>query len=106
MAGSAADVLCHPLRRPILGLTRGEAEYVSCFGSGTIAEEMHACYGSTFAIESCHIKFKDSDLSAQLHRSLFDVARQYRESFEVYGTKKSVEWPLIEHERIARVTRR
>ncbi|MEY3898243.1 MAG: hypothetical protein RLZZ214_3764 [Verrucomicrobiota bacterium] len=83
---------------PILGLTRGEAEYVSCFGSGTIAEEMHACYGSTFAIESCHIKFKDSDLSAQLHRSLFDVARQYRESFEVYGTKKSVEWPLIEHD--------
>ena len=28
---------------PILGLTRGESEYVSCFGSGTIAEEMHAC---------------------------------------------------------------
>ena len=26
------------------------------------------------------------------------MARQYRESFEVYGTKKSVEWPLIEHE--------
>jgi hypothetical protein len=24
------------------------------------------------------------------------VARQYRESFEVYGVKKSVEWPLIE----------
>ena len=41
---------------------------------------------------------KDSDLSAQVVRSLFDVARQYRESFEVYGTKKSVEWPLIEHD--------
>ncbi|MDX1759230.1 MAG: hypothetical protein R3306_06350, partial [Arenibacter algicola] len=36
------------------------------------------------------------DLSAQVYRSLFDVARQYRESFEVYGSKKSVEWPLIE----------
>jgi hypothetical protein len=35
-------------------------------------------------------------LSAQVYRSLFDVARQYRESFEVYGSKKSVEWPLIE----------
>jgi len=52
-------------------------------GLGFGAEEMHACHGSTFAVESCHIKFKDSDLSAQLHRSLFDVARQYRESFEV-----------------------
>ena len=27
---------------------------------------------------------------------LFDTARQYRESFEVYGSKKTVEWPLIE----------
>ena len=25
-------------------------------------------------------------------------ARQYRESFEVYGSKKGVEWPLIEGE--------
>ena len=36
--------------------------------------------------------------SAQVIRSLFDVARQYRESFEVYGTKQSIEWPLIEHD--------
>ena len=83
---------------PVLGLGRHQAEYVSCFGSGTIREEMHACYGSRFAVETCHIKFKDSDLSAQVHRSLFDVARQYRESFEVYGSKKSVEWPLVENE--------
>jgi predicted dehydrogenase len=83
---------------PILGLMGSEAEYVSCFGSGTIAEEMHACYGSTFAVETCHIKMKNSDLSAQVIRSLFDVARQYRESFEVYGTRQSVEWPLIEHD--------
>ncbi|MCA9112459.1 MAG: gfo/Idh/MocA family oxidoreductase, partial [Planctomycetaceae bacterium] len=27
-----------------------------------------------------------------------DTARQYRESFDVYGTKKSFEWTLIEHE--------
>jgi predicted dehydrogenase len=82
---------------PALGLTRAEAEYVSCFGSGTIAGDMHHYYGSPFAVETCHIKFKDSDLSAQVYRSLFDVARQYRESFEVYGTRQSVEWPLIEH---------
>lgn len=82
---------------PVLGLTRGEAEYVSCFGSGTIREELHKHYNSPFAVETTHIKFKDSDLSAQIYRSLFDVARQYRESFEVYGSKKSVEWPLIEH---------
>ena len=81
---------------PVLGLTRAEAEYVSCFGSGTIRKELHNHYGSTFAVESTHIKFRNSDLSALVYRSLFDTARQYRESFEVYGSKKSVEWPLIE----------
>ncbi|MEO6915768.1 MAG: Gfo/Idh/MocA family oxidoreductase [Chitinophagaceae bacterium] len=81
---------------PVLALTRAEAESVSCFGSGTIREELQAHYSSPFAVESTHIKFKNSDLSAHVYRSLFDVARQYRESFEVYGTKKSVEWPLVE----------
>jgi predicted dehydrogenase len=83
---------------PVLGLTRSEAEYVSCFGSGTIREELHQHYNSPYAVETTHIKFKDSDLSAHIYRSLFDVARQYRESFEVYGVKKAVEWPLIEGE--------
>ncbi|MEO0447253.1 MAG: Gfo/Idh/MocA family oxidoreductase, partial [Verrucomicrobiota bacterium] len=30
---------------PVLGLGRNEAEYVSCFPSGTIREGMHDCYG-------------------------------------------------------------
>ena len=81
---------------PVLALTKAEAEYVSCFGSGTIRKELHAHYNSPFAVESTHIKFRNSDLSAHVYRSLFDTARQYRESFEVYGSKKSVEWPLIE----------
>jgi len=81
---------------PVLGLGRNEAEYVSCFPSGAIREEMHDHYGSPFAIETAHIRFRNSDLSAQVYRSLFDTARQYRESFEVYGSKKAVEWPLVE----------
>lgn len=81
---------------PVLALTRAEAEYVSCFGSGTIREELIPKYNSPFAVESTHIKFRNSDVSAHVYRSLFDVARQYRESIEVYGSKKSVEWPLIE----------
>nr|MCU0338468.1 gfo/Idh/MocA family oxidoreductase [Spirosomataceae bacterium] len=80
------------------GLLKLEAEYVSCFGSGTIREELAQIHNSPFAVESAHIKFKNSDLSAYVYRSLFDVARQYRESFEVYGSKKSFEWPLVEGE--------
>jgi predicted dehydrogenase len=83
---------------PMVGLAGKDVEYVSCFGSGTIRKEMHAIYGSPFAVETAHLKFKDSDLSARVIRSLFDVARQYRESIDVYGDKQAVEWPLVEDE--------
>jgi predicted dehydrogenase len=83
---------------PVAGLLKLDAEYVSCFGSGTISDDLAQIHNSPFAVESAHIKFKDSDLSAYVYRSLFDVARQYRESFEVYGSLKSFEWPLIEGE--------
>jgi predicted dehydrogenase len=83
---------------PVSGLAGAPAEYVSCFGSGTIRAELQAHYGSPFAVETAHIKFLNSDLSARIIRSLFDTARQYRESIDVYGDKASVEWPLIEHE--------
>ncbi|MFO1076305.1 MAG: Gfo/Idh/MocA family oxidoreductase [Planctomycetota bacterium] len=83
---------------PVLGLPRRDAEYVSCFGSGTIREEMIGCYGSPFAVETAHLKLRNSDLSARIIRSLFDTARQYRESIDVYGSKQAFEWPLVEGE--------
>ena len=83
---------------PVLGLVKGRAECVSCFGSGTINERLAKKSGNPFAVESCHIKIKDSDIAAHIWRFLFDTARQYRESFDVYGTKKSFEWALVEGE--------
>ncbi|HZZ73158.1 MAG TPA: Gfo/Idh/MocA family oxidoreductase [Pirellulales bacterium] len=83
---------------PVLGLVKGRAEYVSCFGSGTINPALAKKSGNSFAVESCHIKIKDSDIAAHIWRFLFDTARQYRESFDVYGTKKSFEWTLVEGE--------
>jgi predicted dehydrogenase len=83
---------------PVLALPLKEAEYVSCFGSGTIDVNLIKKHDSPFAIETCHIKMRNSDLAAEVTRSLFNTARQYRESFDVYGSKKSFEWTLIEHE--------
>src|SRR6266576_5964412 len=83
---------------PMLALTRATAEYVSCFGSGTIRKDLIAKYNSPFAVETCHIKLRDSDLTARIYRSLFDTARQYRESFDAFGTKKAFEWQLVEGE--------
>ena len=83
---------------PCLALVGGEAEYVSCFGSGRIDEKLIGKYKSPFAVESTHIKYAGSDISARIYRSLFNTARQYRESFDVYGSKQSFEWPLVEGE--------
>lgn len=85
---------------PCLAITRDDAEYVSCFGSGTIRDDLIAKYNSPFAVETAHIKFRHSDISARIYRSLFDTARQYRESIDVYGSKKAFEWPLIEGEKV------
>jgi len=81
---------------PVLGLVNKRAEYVSCFGSGTIRNELAVKSRNKYAVESCHIKLQDSDIAAHIWRFLFDTARQYRESFDVYGTKKSFEWSLVE----------
>jgi predicted dehydrogenase len=83
---------------PMLALTDAVAEYVSCFGSGTIRESLRKKYGSSFAVETAHIKLKNSAITARIIRSLFDTARQYRESIDVYGSKKSFEWSLVENE--------
>ena len=84
---------------PMLALTDASAEYVSCFGSGTIRKKLAEKYGSPFAVESAQVKLKDSDLAVRIYRSLFDTARQYRESIDVYGSKKSFEWTLVEGEK-------
>ena len=41
---------------PILALVDGRAESVSCFGSGTVRDDIREKSGSPFAVDSCHIK--------------------------------------------------
>src|SRR5829696_4338998 len=49
---------------------------------GRIDESLIPKYGSPFAIETATFKLRDSDVCAEVTRSLFDTARQYRESFD------------------------
>jgi predicted dehydrogenase len=83
---------------PTLALCRNEAESVQCLGSGTIFQRMQGQYGSPYAIESTHIRFKDSDVGAEVTRHLWAVAREYRESFDVYGSIRAFEWTQVEGE--------
>jgi predicted dehydrogenase len=71
---------------------------VSCYGSGRIREELVPKYNSPFAVETATFSIKGTDVCAEVTRSLFDVARQYRESFDVTGSKKSFEWQQVEGE--------
>jgi predicted dehydrogenase len=81
---------------PCLALVKGEAEYVNCFGSGAIEDRLAAKYGSPFAVESALFKVRNRQLAFEVTRSLFETARQYVESFDVYGEKTSFEWALVE----------
>ncbi len=83
---------------PCLAILGKHAESVVCHGSGRIREELIGRYGSPYAIETATFTIKDSDVVAEVTRSLFDTARQYRESFDAYGSKKSFEWQQVDGE--------
>ena len=77
---------------PLLWLAKAPVESVICYGSGQISDEYATKYNSPYAVETALLKLKDSKLACEVTRSLFDTIRQYRESFDVYGTKMSFEW--------------
>jgi predicted dehydrogenase len=83
---------------PCLAILGKHAESVVCHGSGRIRENLISRYASPFAVETAACTMRDSDVVAEVTRSLWDVARQYRESFDVYGSRKSFEWQQVEGE--------
>jgi predicted dehydrogenase len=83
---------------PCLALLGKHADSVVCHGSGRIRDDLIRKYNSPFAIETATFKIKGTDVGAEGTRSLFDAARQYRESFDATGSKKSFEWQQVEGE--------
>jgi predicted dehydrogenase len=83
---------------PCLCLPGKLADSVVCHGSGRISSQLESKYGSPFAVETATFKMRESELCAEVTRSLFETARQYIESFDVYADKVTFEWPRIEHE--------
>jgi predicted dehydrogenase len=77
---------------PVLTLAGGLAESVVCLGSGRIAPDLAARYGSPFAVESALLTLRDSDVGAEVARSLFNTAREYVENFTVFGDQATFEW--------------
>ncbi|CAG7654366.1 Gfo/Idh/MocA family protein [Paenibacillus allorhizosphaerae] len=83
---------------PLLALAESEVDFVSCFGSGRIADCLIEKYGSPFAVESALFRLKNSTLAAEVTRSLFETSREYIESFDIYADTMSFEWQRLEDE--------
>ncbi|ANE45094.1 oxidoreductase [Paenibacillus swuensis] len=83
---------------PLLALADQEAGSVVCLGSGEIDSNLANRYGSPFAVESALFQLKDSPVAMEVTRSLFETAREYVESFDIYGDRMSFEWQQQEKE--------
>lgn len=89
--------LMHPTHAigPCLMLLNDYPERVYAKGSGKIRPELEARYNSPFAFESALVTIKNSDVTIELERFLYGVARSYSECFRIYGEKRSFEWQQL-----------
>lgn len=92
--------LMHPTHAigPCLMLTGKYPSSVYARGSGKVREELTKQYGCPFAFESALVTLEDSDVTIELERFLYGVARSYAECFRVYGENKSFEWQQMANE--------
>lgn len=83
---------------PCLAMAGCRAKNVHCFGSGNMRDELQKQYGNPFPVETAIYQLEKPGLAMEITRSLFNTARGYTESFNVYGEKMVFEWPQIESE--------
>ncbi|MDD4796797.1 MAG: Gfo/Idh/MocA family oxidoreductase, partial [Eubacteriales bacterium] len=67
-------------------------------GSGKIRPELTRQYGCPYAFETALLTLEDSDITIEMERFLYGVARGYSECFRVYGEDKSFEWQQMDGE--------
>jgi predicted dehydrogenase len=85
---------------PLLALTNARATKVHCLGSGLMREELIEQYGNPHPIETAIFQLDQGSLSAEVTRSLFQTARGYMESFNIYGEKATLEWQMEEESQV------
>lgn len=99
--------LMHPTHAvaPCLHLAGHLPKRVYARGSGRINEQYAARYGCPFAFESAFIELEDSDITIEMERFLYGVARSYSECFRIYGENMSFEWQQLAEENPVLYTR-
>jgi predicted dehydrogenase len=81
---------------PMLALAGQRAVSVRCLGSGVMREELVHKYGNPYPCETAVFRLEDGRTAAEATRTLFHTARDYTESFSVYGEKAGFEWQQLE----------
>lgn len=81
---------------PLLALAGCRATQVSCYGSGVMRAELHAPYGNPWPAQTALFRLEKPEIAAEVTRCLFQFARNYTESFSVYGDRASFEWQQID----------
>lgn len=99
--------LMHPTHAvaPCLMLAGHLPDKVYARGSGRVRKELEEKYGCPFAFEAAFISLKDSDVTIEMERFLYGVARSYSECFRIYGENRSFEWQQLLHENPVLYTR-
>lgn len=87
--------LTHALS-PALKLTGAGVKDVVAHGSGRLDAARIGESGNTFPTEVGLFRLVGHDLVPEVTMSFFQVARPYIEGFSIYGSKSSVEWPVID----------
>ena len=89
--------LMHPTHAvaPCLQLAGHLPLRVYARGSGKINDQYAARYGCPYAFESAFITLEDSDVTIEMERFLYGVARSYSECFRIYGENMSFEWQQL-----------
>ena len=83
---------------PLLRLAGARPARVHCFGSGAMRDGLKQGYGNPFPAETAIVRLEGSPVAAEITRTLFETARDYAESFAVYGSEASFEWQQVESE--------
>ncbi len=92
--------LMHPTHAvaPCLQLSGHLPQRVYARGSGRINDRYASRYGCPYAFESAFITLQDSDITIEMERFLYGVARSYSECFRIYGENMSFEWQQLAKE--------
>lgn len=92
--------LMHPTHAvaPCIALSGKLPRKVFGLGSGSMRQQLVQNYNNPFPFEAAFIWADDNKVCIEMERFMFEVARDYSENFNVYGSKQSFEWQQIENE--------